>query len=82
VKLSSEEARWLRENPEILEDSGEWEMSEADLGLHRRVVEQVLNMPDRDDLIEELSRRINEGEYEPRGVEIVQMILRRLRDPG
>lgn len=82
VKLSSEEARWLRENPDILEDSGEWEMSGADLSLHRRVVERVLSMPDRDDLIEVLSRRIAAGEYGPRGVEIAQMILRRLSDPG
>lgn len=82
MKLSSEEARWLAENPDILDDSGEWEMSEADLALHRRVVEQVLNLPDRDELVEQLARRIGAGDYEPRGVEIAQMILRRLRDPG
>lgn len=50
---------------------------EADKPLVRLVTRQVMEMPDRDDMVAELKARIEAGEYNPTGDEIADAMIRR-----
>lgn len=48
-----------------------------DAELIRQVVQEVLNMPDREDRIADLKARIEAGTYNPSGDEIADAMVRR-----
>lgn len=43
----------------------------------RRLTKQIVDMPEREELVQELRRRIESGEYNPSGEEIADAMLRR-----
>jgi len=49
----------------------------VDDGLVRNVTDQVIAMPIREELVEELRARIARGEYNPSGDEIADSMIRR-----
>ncbi|MBS1717380.1 MAG: flagellar biosynthesis anti-sigma factor FlgM [Armatimonadetes bacterium] len=50
---------------------------EQDRPLIRQVTKDVINMPDREELVAELKRRVEAGEYNPTGEEIADIMIRR-----
>ncbi|MCC7435884.1 MAG: flagellar biosynthesis anti-sigma factor FlgM [Methanoregulaceae archaeon] len=48
-----------------------------DAELVRQVVQEVLNMPDREDRIAELKARVDAGTYNPSGDDIADAMIRR-----
>ncbi len=50
---------------------------EADKPLIRQVARDVINMPDREDMVAELKARIDAGEYNPSGEDIADAMIRR-----
>lgn len=50
---------------------------EQDAPMVKRIVKDVINMPDREDRIAELKARIDAGEYNPTGEDIADAMIRR-----
>ena len=50
---------------------------EEDRELARSITQEVLSMPDREDMINELRAKIEAGQYNPTGEEIVDGMVRR-----
>ncbi len=55
----------------------EEDASERDAQLVKDLTKQVLDMPDREDMIASLKARIESGEYNPSAEEIVDTMIRR-----
>ncbi len=53
------------------------EQLEQDRPIIRLITRQVIDMPDRDDVVADLKRRIEAGEYNPTGDEIAEAMIRR-----
>jgi len=62
--------------PECL-DLHESSLAESDKVLAQQVVQDVLDMPDREDRIEEIKAAIDAGEFNPTGAEIADAMSRR-----
>lgn len=50
---------------------------EADKPLVRLITRQIIDMPDRDDMVADLKDRIEAGDYNPTGDEIAEAMIRR-----
>lgn len=50
---------------------------EADKPLVRLLTRQIIDMPDRDDMVDDLKARIESGDYNPTGDEIAEAMIRR-----
>lgn len=48
-----------------------------DAGVVRSAVQEILEMPDREELVARLKARIEAGEYDPSGDDIAEAMLRR-----
>lgn len=53
------------------------EQREADKPLVDKLTQEVIQMPDRDDMVAEIKSRIESGEYNPSGEEIAEAMYRR-----
>ncbi len=82
MRISDNEIKKLlhRENP-LVEEIGqigeENDLKEADKALIQRLTKEVLEMPDREEMIAELKARIESGEYNPSADEIADAMIRR-----
>jgi len=55
---------------------------EAEAPLVKMIAREVINMPDREDMVAELKARIDAGEYNPTGDDIADAMIRRnIADP-
>lgn len=50
---------------------------QEDAELVRQVIQEVLNLPDREDRVAELKARVDAGTYNPSGDEIADAMIRR-----
>ncbi len=55
----------------------EWTLPESDKPLVAAVTREVIDMPDREDRVEELRKKIAAGTYRPTGEEIADAMMRR-----
>lgn len=55
----------------------EWTLPESDKALVAAVTQDVMAMPDREDRLEELRKKIASGTYRPTGEEIADAMMRR-----
>lgn len=83
MKISDAQIRRLIQEPQIVAEIQDMDLElevsprPEDRPMIDRLVKQVLEMPDREDMIAELKARINGGEYNPTGDEIVDCMIRR-----
>lgn len=62
---------------EVIDHLGVAADRKVDDELVQQITEQVLAMPDREDLINDLRNRIESGTYRPSGEDIVDAMIRR-----
>ena len=81
MRISDNEIKKLQDKSNlvkaIVEAGHEAEQREADRELIRRVTKDVINMPDREDMIAELKAKIDAGLYNPTGDDIADAMIRR-----
>lgn len=81
MRISDEQIKRILEGTPLvsqIEEAGhEADRLDADRPLVRRVTKEVINMPDREDMIAELKAKIEAGEYNPTGEEIADAMIRR-----
>jgi hypothetical protein len=61
----------------IVELGGDAEQRSADRPLIDKLTREVIEMPDREEMVAELKARIEAGEYNPSGDEIADAMIRR-----
>lgn len=62
---------------QVLGVESEAEAAERDAHLLKQVTQKVLDMPDREDMINDLKARIEAGTYNPSAEDIVDTMIRR-----
>lgn len=62
---------------QVLGVESEEDAAERDAHMVQELTKKVLDMPDREDMIASLKARIEAGEYNPTGAEIVDTMVRR-----
>lgn len=88
MRISDNEVRKILEGnptatPSVVEEISDLEAAEQalrreeDRELARSITKEVLAMPDRESMIEELRERIEKGEYNPSSADIVDGMIRR-----
>jgi anti-sigma28 factor (negative regulator of flagellin synthesis) len=81
MRISDEQVRIiLSENAvvqAIVELDETREQREADKPLVEKLTKEIIEMPDRDDMVAELKARIEAGQYNPSGDEIADAMIRR-----
>jgi hypothetical protein len=61
----------------IVELGGDAEQRSADRPLIDKLTREIIEMPDREEMVAELKARIEAGEYNPSGDEIADAMIRR-----
>ena len=84
MRISDAEVKKILEgNPTIVEEISGLEAAqiaqqrEEDRELARKITHEVLAMPDREQMVEELRAKIEAGDYNPSSEEIVDGLVRR-----
>lgn len=81
MRISDEQIKKLQEQSVLVQDivgvGQEADQRDADRPLIRQVAREVINMPDREDLVADLKARIEAGQYNPTGDEIAEAMIRR-----
>ena len=62
---------------DLIKHEKDTEVKKENEGLIKQVTEEVLAMPDRDEMVAELKARIEAGTYNPTGDEIADAMIRR-----
>lgn len=81
MQISNNEIKKILNQHKVVADieavGQELAQREVDAPMIKRVVKDVINMPDREDRIAELKAKIDSGAYNPSGEEIADAMIRR-----
>ncbi len=84
MRISDAEVKKILEgNPTIVEEISDLEAAqiahqrEEDREMARSITQEVLAMPDREDMVDSIRARIESGEFNPSAEEIVDGLVRR-----
>ncbi|MFY9232948.1 MAG: flagellar biosynthesis anti-sigma factor FlgM [Fimbriimonadaceae bacterium] len=81
MRISDTEVQKILNGSAVVNDIVELDESrekrEADKPLVRLITRQVIDMPDREDMVAELKARVDAGEYNPSGDDIADAMIRR-----
>jgi len=82
MRISDAEVKRIINGPgktivEAIVEVGEEHVRQQDQQMVHALSKEVLHMPDRDEMVEELRAQVASGQYNPTGEEIVDAMLRR-----
>lgn len=76
MRISDEQIRSLI-SERLTDQIGGYTAKPEDAAMIRRLALKIIEMPDRDDMIQDLKARIQDGTYRPSAEEIADAMIRR-----
>lgn len=77
MRISDKEIKKVLTMSAAVTESPETTVSDADQELVRQVTQDVIAMPSRSEMVDEVKARIQAGTYKPTGIEIADAMVRR-----
>ncbi|HVL39012.1 MAG TPA: flagellar biosynthesis anti-sigma factor FlgM [Fimbriimonadaceae bacterium] len=80
MRISDNEIKKVLSNPDVakeIDQIGQENQLREDQPLIEQLTQEIIEMPDREEMIAELKAKIEAGEYNPTGDEIADAMIRR-----